>query len=114
MNEFKFGDHVKTKEKFVDLPRQAIVVSVGKSFYMLAFDNGRIEKFTENEILPDDNWISVKNKLPEIEKPVLVHLQDGSIFSSCANWEGDDFWFTGEEDENRVTHWQPQPNLPKT
>lgn len=112
MNEFKFGDRVKTKEKFVDLPRQAIVVSVGKSFYMLAFANGRIEKFSESEILPDDNWISVKKNLPKIETPVLVCLQDGCMFSSWASCEDDDFWFAGEEDDNRVTHWQPLPNAP--
>ena len=58
-------------------------------------------------------WISVKDRLPETETTVLICTERGNIFSSWAS-DVDVFWFYGEEEDDRVTHWQPLPLPPTT
>ena len=58
-------------------------------------------------------WVSVKDKLPDIETSVLVCNERGEIFLSWAS-DVDVFWFYNEEEDNRVTHWQPLPEPPDT
>ena len=57
-------------------------------------------------------WISVEDERPETETTVLVYTERGDIFTSWAS-DVDVFWFYGEEEDDRVTHWQPLP-LPPT
>jgi len=58
-------------------------------------------------------WISVEERLPETETSVLVFTERGYIFSSWASNE-DVFWFYNEDEDDRVTHWQPLPEPPET
>ena len=58
-------------------------------------------------------WISVQDRLPEIDTTVLVCTERGYIFTSWAS-DVDVFWFYGEEEDDRVTHWQPLPLPPTT
>lgn len=74
------------------------------------------------------NWISVKDKLPEMEQYVLVRISS-DLYPSYHYYAeacrttievmGDDYeiWhsprFTVEKDGNKVTHWMPLPEEPK-
>jgi len=58
-------------------------------------------------------WISVEERLPEAETSVLVFTERGYIFLSWASNE-DVFWFYNEDEDDRVTHWQPLPEPPET
>ena len=58
-------------------------------------------------------WMSVKDRLPETENSVLVCTERGYIFLSWASNE-DVFWFYNEDEDDRVTHWQPLPEPPET
>lgn len=58
-------------------------------------------------------WISVEERLPETETSVLVFTERGYIFLSWASNE-DVFWFYNEDENDRVTHWQPLPAPPTT
>ena len=65
-----------------------------------------------------NEWISVDDRLPEIEGHYLVHtprsfpknckLQIGELYSDDNSWynEADDYL-------DDVTHWQPLPEPPK-
>lgn len=58
-----------------------------------------------------DNWISVKERLPENEDDVLVYFEDGDITIAFydGDWTKDGFSKIMRE----VTHWQPLPQSPK-
>ena len=58
-------------------------------------------------------WISVQDRLPDTETTVLVCTERGYIFTSWAS-DVDVFWFYDEEEDDRVTHWQPLPAPPTT
>jgi len=60
-------------------------------------------------------WISVKERLPEIDKPVLVFRgYDISIASVFEYTDGEKFWRHEATDNNcpNVTHWMPLPKEP--
>jgi len=70
------------------------------------------------------NWISIKDKLPEIEKYVLVCYKNNVFQGYLDEWEHDNCWyiFSGsftldEVDYNikldEVTHWMPLPEPPE-
>ena len=68
-------------------------------------------------------WISTKNRLPEIGEPILICCKNGEIFSGCmrecSSYDPSMRWMTkgplGTERRigtSRVTHWMPMPELP--
>lgn len=77
------------------------------------------------DVYPVNQWISVKDRLPEDNKPVLCFVIDTTgegrtyVIGSC---EHSEFWFLKIGDNKRfsfpymqikVTHWQPLPEPPK-
>lgn len=62
-----------------------------------------------------NNWISVKNRLPEDDNFVLVYnSEDKEII--IANYRGNNAWDSyvyGWLPDNAVTHWQPLPKSPE-
>lgn len=80
------------------------------------------------EAEPDKGWISVKDRLPEYDKTVLVVNEDGYMHTAVRikgsiaridEWQikygvyftDNDVW---EEDEHgKITHWRPLPEPPK-
>lgn len=64
-----------------------------------------------------DGWISVKDRLPETMKNVLVYENDGGtsigfFAQHIACWCV--FRFFGENKEPSVTHWRELPDPPRT
>ena len=66
-----------------------------------------------------NNWISVKDRLPEECVMVLaaVYDSDGQAYHTiavhypCGGWDSDDDYFNMNEDE--VRFWMPLPPLPE-
>jgi hypothetical protein len=64
-------------------------------------------------------WISVKDRLPEIGKEVLTFsLENGHIFFDCAYVDDDGVfadWFASWSARSleHVTHWMPLPEPPE-
>lgn len=62
-------------------------------------------------------WISVKDKLPELRIPVLVYLKNSelqvAIMSTSNNWYISDEWNNSFLHEY-ITHWMPLPSPPKS
>ena len=65
-----------------------------------------------------NGWISVKDRLPEDDKDVLVY-DSGSKEIIMASYNSDyDEWSTPYDyyydlDNDKITHWQPLPELPE-
>lgn len=56
-------------------------------------------------------WISVKDKLPEKFKPVIVCREDGKVeqgYKDVGDW-----WKVYGTRTKRVTHWMPLPDPPE-
>ena len=66
----------------------------------------------DKDINVPSKWVSVKDRLPEMYKNVLVIRTDGKIrfdaIGSLNVWY-EEVWHTG----NPVTHWMPLPAPPK-
>ena len=55
-------------------------------------------------------WISVKDRLPEDNTTVIVATDNGIVFQCLYAYDGWDLW---EGNEVNITHWQPMPQPPK-
>jgi hypothetical protein len=77
---------------------------------------------------PVNGWISVKDRLPEYDKTVLVVNEDGYMHTAVRikgsiaridEWQikfgvyfiDNDVW--EEDEQGKITHWQPLPEPPK-
>lgn len=81
---------------------------------ILAVDTGELMPVTN---LPTPaKWISVKERLPEDDRHVVVRVRDGEYQVA---WEENGHWFmenpccTYESQLKDVTHWMPLPEAPK-
>lgn len=55
-------------------------------------------------------WISVKDRLPEENTTVIVATDDGIVFQCLYSYDGWDLW---DDNDVNITHWQPMPQPPK-
>jgi len=62
--------------------------------------------FIEGYTTEKENWISVKDKLPEIQQRVLVFRK---LFNNKNDLQLIEWW---EDDESTYTHWMPILKLP--
>ena len=61
-------------------------------------------------------WISVKDRMPEIKKCVMIFSKDGGVAEGCYNDEyGIDCFeqWRWNCKQHEVTHWMPLPRDPK-
>lgn len=87
-----------------------------------------IEEQPTIESEPVNGWISVKDRLPEYDKTVLVVNEDGYMHTAVRikgsiaridEWQikfgvyfiDNDVW--EEDEQGKITHWQPLPEPPK-
>lgn len=56
-----------------------------------------------------ENWIDVKDKLPEIQKWVLIILESGDMFTSFYD---NNEWVFDVDYYSEVTHWMSLPEKP--
>ena len=65
-----------------------------------------IENMQATDVQPAPQWISVKERLPEIGRSVLMYY---------SKWDGDEIQVAKLEDAGTgaVTHWMPLPEPPK-
>ena len=75
--------------------------------------------YIENDTLADhliangvtiQEWISVKDKMPEKNTSVLASTDNGIVFQCLYAYDGWDLW---EGNEVNITHWMPLPQPPK-
>ena len=90
------------REKLVELIRQAD--HSGKWMYEQLADHLIANGVTVQE------WISVKDRLPEGANTVLAVDSDGTTASAyyVGNWHSG-----GDLEEDDITHWMPLPEPPK-
>ena len=55
-------------------------------------------------------WVSVKDRLPEENTTVIVATDNGIVFQCLYAYDGWNLW---EGNEVNITHWQPMPQPPK-
>ena len=88
-----------------------------------------LRKIENGEYVPADGWISVEDRLPQLDKYVLICVNDrdhgagvhsqvarrikleGDSTDGMCDWKangGPMAWFS-----RNVTHWQPLPSPPK-
>lgn len=71
------------------------------------------------ELLGKTQWISVKDRLPDIYQRVLILIRGRIFISSIEEEYGDEYrdgairFWDGDWDWPEVTHWMPLPAPPK-
>ena len=60
-------------------------------------------------LVEEPKWISVKDRLPEDERHVLVWVKDGY---SLIDWTFNGKWQVNPYMRNDITHWMPLPEPP--
>lgn len=55
-------------------------------------------------------WVSVKDRLPEENTTVIVATDNGIVFQCLYSYDGWDLW---DDNDINITHWQPMPQPPK-
>lgn len=69
----------------------------------------------EPAVLADSGWISIDDKLPPTDKPVLIYVCNikemtvASLNYDGAGFSNDDYWFNIKN----IHHWRPLPEPPK-
>ena len=97
---------MNTKEKLKDILDEFV--------YDEWYGNDDIAEKLISKGVTVQEWISVKDRLPESGKEgVLIALRWGAV---DIGWCEDGRWsseFINEYEEGEVTHWMPLPNPPK-
>ena len=86
----------------------------GTGYFGSAIENKKIADYLISNGVTVQEWISVKDRLPESGKEgVLIGLRWGEV---DIGWCEDDRWrseFVNEYEDGEVTHWMPLPQPPK-
>lgn len=61
-----------------------------------------------------EEWISVKDRLPEEKRYVLVWKADTEAFAFSMYYAEIGVWVSPGEDVISVSHWMPLPSPPNT
>ena len=102
------------REKLVEILKQAPFEGKVLDEWWWEEKIGRIADHLISNGVTVQEWISVKDRLPESGKEgVLIGLRWGEV---DIGWCEDDRWrseFVNEYEDGEVTHWMPLPNPPK-
>ena len=58
-----------------------------------------------------NDWINVKDRLPDTEKPCLIFMSPYIGIDRITNPKDGNLWSCA--DKSHITHWMPLPNPPK-
>ena len=103
------------REKLVELIGSTKYGIENRSTVKVNFQRGFIEKIADHLIahgVTVQEWISVKDRLPEANQRVLTVDDSGYVVVNCISSRFDG-WFSNAFDQKRVTHWMPLPQPPK-
>ena len=106
------GDHIASIGDY-------IIKGVNGEFYPCKPDI--FKKTYESAILaPPNEWVSVEEKLPDFDVPVLVYVKDVfdnkgtiNVTKYTITYDLTNNWLGYENSSFKITHWMPLPAPPK-
>lgn len=123
MNQFKFGDMVKSRMR--KDKQKGVVVAKGANQYSVIVrweheSGGVSQEHVESlELIPHANqnrWIGVNDSLPPENETVLLLDHRNNMRSGYLDGDAIVFIYTDSDDwldDEMITHWQPIPALPE-
>jgi hypothetical protein len=100
-------DFENKKETFIPASKEKDLASVPN-------DSSPVATLRSTKGNSDEQWISVKDKLPDYDHLAIWLMEDGTAFVEMLDKDGNPWLYGRNASGAKVSHWMPLPKMPNS